>query len=393
MRTYANRFAAMPGTRVSLFTATDNGWRTAADLTRAGIAVAAVVDPRAHVNGALVTAAEASGARVFLNAEVVGTHGGQRLSCVEISTEGQNVITVNCDALGVSGGFNPALGLTAHLGSRATWSEHIAAFVPDRLPPGMLVAGAAHGEFSLATCLADGARAGAEVGGKPIAVPDCSEDPDDLVPLWRTHRSSGKAFVDLQNDVTDHDIELAAREGFSNSEHLKRYTTLGMGTDQGNTGAIVGQAIMAALTGRTSGIDVTAYRTATRRAGGNRRYAGLHRGRNFRPTRLTAGHQWATEQGAVFTETGHWMRAQWFPCPGEKEWLDSVSREAAHVRAAVGVCDVSTLGKIDIQGPDAGVFLDRIYINTFSTLPVGKARYGMMLREDGFVMATAPPRG
>jgi sarcosine oxidase subunit alpha len=115
-------------------------------------------------------------------------------------------------------------------------------------------------------------------------------------------------------------------------------------------------------------------------------YAGLHRGADFRPTRLTAGHAWAQEQGAVFTETGQWLRTQWFARPGEKDWLESVSREAGHVRRHVGVCDVSTLGKIDIQGPDAGAFLDRVYINTFSTLPVGKARYGVMLREDGFVM-------
>ena len=386
MRTYVNRFAAMPGRTVSLFTTTDNGWRTAADLTSAGIAVAAVVDPRRHVNGALVAAAEASGARVFLNSEVVATGGRHCLNCVEISTEGQDVITLDCDALGVSGGFNPALDLTSHLGSRPTWSERVAAFVPDRPPPGMLVAGAAHGVFSLAACLADGAGAGAEVGSKPIAVPDCSEDDDGLAPLWRTRRCRGKAFVDLQNDVTDHDIELAAREGFTNSEHLKRYTTLGMATDQGKTGAIVGQAVMAALSGRTPGMmsPPIARPPAVPVAIGA--YAGLHRGKNFRPTRLTAGHQWATEQGAVFTETGHWMRAQWFPRPGEKDWLDSVSREAAHVRAAVGVCDVSTLGKIDIQGADAGVFLDRVYINTFSTLLVGKARYGVMLREDGFVM-------
>lgn len=386
MRTYVNRFAAMPGTRIGLYTATDNGWRTAADLTRAGIAVAAVVDPRPHVNGALVAAAEASGARVFLNAEVIGAHGGHRLKCVKISTGEHSAITVHCDALGVSGGFNPALDLTAHLGSRPVWSERIAAFVPDRLPPGMLVAGAAHGVFSLAACLADGARAGAELGAKPIAVPDCSEDPDELVALWRSRRSHGKAFVDLQNDVTDRDVELAAREGFTNSEHLKRYTTLGMATDQGKTGAIVGQAIMATLTGRTPATmspPIARPPTVPVAIGA---YAGLHRGRDFRPTRLTAGHQWAAEQGAVFTESGHWMRTQWFPRPGEEDWLDSVSREAAHVRAAVGVCDVSTLGKIDIHGPDAGVFLDRVYINTFSTLPVGKARYGVMLREDGFVM-------
>ena len=217
-------------------------------------------------------------------------------------------------------------------------------------------------------------------------MPDASEDSDALAPLWRTRRSRGKAFVDLQNDVTQPDIVLAAREGFTNSEHLKRYTTLGMATDQGKTGALVGQAITAALTGRGPATlsPPIARPPAVPVAIGA--YAGLHRGADFRPTRLTAGHAWAKEQGATFTETGQWLRAQWFARAGESDWLQSVSREAAHVRARVGVCDVSTLGKIDIQGPDAGAFLDRVYINTFSSLPIGKARYGVMLREDGFVM-------
>ncbi|HVV28428.1 MAG TPA: sarcosine oxidase subunit alpha family protein [Rhizomicrobium sp.] len=386
IRTFLNRHAVVPGRSVSLFTATDNGWRTAADLARAGIGVAAVVDSRRHVNPALVAAARRTGARVFLDAQVVGVRGGKRVRSVEISTDGHNALTVPCDALGVSGGFNPALGLTSHLGARPRWSDAVSAYVPDALPPGMDVAGAARGIFSLSGCLADGARAGAEAGGRRTEVPVAEGECSDLEPFWRTKRSRGKAFVDLQNDVTEGDVIQAAREGFISGEHLKRYTTLGMATDQGKTGAIVGQMVLTALTGRAPE-DVAppiARPPAVPVAIGA--YAGLHRGRDFRPTRLTAGHAWAVERGATFTETGQWLRAQWFAREGEKDWLETVSREAAHVRAAAGICDVSTLGKIDIQGRDAGIFLDRIYINSFSTLPVGKARYGVMLREDGFVM-------
>ena len=391
LRTYLNRYGTAAGKCISLFTTTDDGWRTAADMAAAGIRLGAVVDPRSHVSPSLVAAAEAGGARIFLNAEVVGVQGGKRVRAIEISTDGRNAIIVKCDTLGVSGGFNPALGLTAHLGNRPQWSPDIHAFVPDNLPPGMNVAGAARGQLSLAACLADGARVGAAVAravnrSADIIVPQSSPDSAALKPLWRTRRTRGKAFVDMQNDVTDSDVVLAAREGFANPEHLKRYTTLGMATDQGRSGALVGQAIMASLTGSDVGqlSPPIARPPAVPVAIGA--YAGLHRGRDFRPTRLTAGHGWACEQNATLTEAGQWLRAQWFARPGEKDWLETVSREAAHVRAAVGVCDVSTLGKIDIQGSDAAIFLDRVYINTFSTLAVGKARYGVMLREDGFVM-------
>jgi len=386
IRSYVNRFAAAPGRRVSLFTTTDNGWRTVLDLAASGIGLGAVVDRRGYVPSSWVAAARRAGAQVFLGAEVVGVRGGRKLRWVEISRDGRDALLVKCDALGVSGGFNPALGLTSHLGSRPRWSDAACAFVPGDLPPGMRVAGAARGVFSLAACLDDGGRAGGEVAGRTVAVPDASEDSDALAPLWRTRRVRGKAFVDLQNDVTDADVALAAREGFSSSEHLKRYTTLGMAGDQGRTGALTGQAIMAGLTGRAAGAisPPIARPPAVPVAIGA--YAGLHRGRHFRPTRHTAAHAVAEDYGATFTEAGQWLRAQWFARPGEKDWLQTVTREAANVRANVGVCDVSTLGKIDIQGADAGVFLDRVYINTFSTLPVGKARYGAMLREDGFVM-------
>jgi methylglutamate dehydrogenase subunit C len=194
------------------------------------------------------------------------------------------------------------------------------------------------------------------------------------------------AFVDFQNDVTASDLELAHREGFREPEHAKRYTTLGMGTDQGKTSNAAGLAILSTLGGLTPGeAGTTTFRPPyTPVAMGA--LAGHHRGRDYRPARLTPSHAWAKEQGAVFTEAGLWLRAQYFPRKGEKTWLGSMKREVQTVRSAVGVCDVSTLGKIDVQGADAAAFLDRIYVNTVRTLPVGKMRYGLMLREDGFVM-------
>jgi sarcosine oxidase subunit alpha len=386
LRAYVNRFAVVPGKAVSVFTTTDGGWHAARELMEAGVAVAAVIDPRDYVNPAVVAAVGKLGVGAFPNSEVLRVLGTRRVKAIEVSTDGHNAFVVACDTLGVSGGFNPALGLSSHLGARPIWSDKAAAFVPEHLPPAMEAAGAARGVFSLADCLADGVRAAMRVGGRDIPVPRASEDDCNLRPFWRSRRIRGKAFVDLQNDVTVSDIELAAREGFSNSEHLKRYTTLGMATDQGKSGALVGQAILGALTGVGPphlSPPIARPPSAPVAIGA---YAGLHRGKHFRPVRLPAGHGWAVEQGATLTEAGQWLRAQWFGRPGENNWLDTVSREAACVRSAVGVCDVSTLGKIDIQGPDAGVFLDRIYINTFSTLPVGKARYGVMLREDGFAM-------
>jgi sarcosine oxidase subunit alpha len=194
-----------------------------------------------------------------------------------------------------------------------------------------------------------------------------------------------KAFVDFQNDVTRADIELAAREGFRGAEHLKRYTTLGMATDQGKTSALNGHALMAAFTGRaTADLGTIGSRPPyTPVAIGA--LAGAHRGSMYRPVRLTPGHEWARAAGASFVESGEWLRAQWFNAPGDKDWFDSVVREVKGVRSSAGICDVSTLGKIDVQGGDAAVFLDRIYANLISTLPTGKVRYGLMLREDGMV--------
>jgi sarcosine oxidase subunit alpha len=192
--------------------------------------------------------------------------------------------------------------------------------------------------------------------------------------------------VDFQNDVTDTDVALAEREGFRSMEHLKRYTTLGMATDQGKTSNVTAIALMAQQTSRSiADMGVTTFRPPyTPVAMGA--LAGHHRAQDFRPTRLPPSHAWAMEQGAVFVETGPWLRAQWFPRPGETGWFEPTCREVLATRTAVGICDVSTLGKIDVQGPDAATFLDRIYANGYASLAVGRVRYGIMLREDGFVM-------
>jgi sarcosine oxidase subunit alpha len=255
----------------------------------------------------------------------------------------------------------------------------------------MSVAGAASGTFGLASCLGQGQSAGAaaaaDCGFAAVTArsPAATDESGSASSVWQVAKSRGKAFVDFQNDVTVSDVKLAAREGFRVPEHLKRYTTLGMATDQGKTGNANGAAVLASVTGRYIGaVGSTTFRPPFTPVAISA-FAGHHRGQDFRPARLAASHGWAEEQGAVFVETGPWLRALYYPRAGE-EPQDSVNREVATVRSQVGVCDVSTLGKIDVQGRDAGIFLDRVYANTFSTLPVGKARYGLMLREDGFVL-------
>jgi methylglutamate dehydrogenase subunit C len=389
-RTYVNRFAAAPGRHVAVFTASDDGWRTARDLRSAGVAVACVVDIRTKVAPEVV--ALAGDIKIFLGGRVTDARGGRALKSIAVMDAMGNRSTVAVDALAVSGGWNPDIALSTHLGSKPVWSEPKAAFLAGELPDGMAIAGAAAGHWTLAEALHDGtvlaADAAARAGRRPTGMLRyrTSDEHYAVNAFWHVAESRRKAFVDLQNDVTDKDVALAAREGFRSVEHLKRYTTLGMATDQGKTSNVSGLAIMAELTGRSI------VQTGITRARPPHvpvaisTFAGLHTGRHFKPTRLTSGHGWATAAGATFVDAGPWLRAQWFARPGETDWLQSVTREVRTVRSAVGFCDVSTLGKIALMGPDVGTLLDRIYINTFSTLAVGRVRYGVMLREDGFVM-------
>ena len=384
--TYLRRYAAAPGRRAVVFTATDAGWRTALDLAEAGVELQLVADAREAAPPGLAERISKLGVPVRMGAASLHAAGGRALSRVKVDgTE------VAADLLAVSGGFNPQVALASHHGHRPVWSESLASFTPGQTPSGMEVAGAAAGRLSLAACLADGARAAARaleaLGIRGAAAAFHAEDePAAVAPVWRLGGGRDKAFVDLQHDVTAKDLEIADREGFRSIEHLKRYTTLGMGTDQGRTSSVTGHALTAAMAGRTPGEGGSVLARPPHFPIAVSVFAGAHRGAHFRPARRTPSHAWAEVQGAVFGDAGQWRRAQYYPRPTESDWLESACREAMAVRTRVGVCDVSTLGKIDLQGPDAGAFLDRVYVNTFSTLPVGKARYGLMLREDGLVL-------
>ena len=390
VRAYVNRFGVVPGRRAVVFADNADAFRTAADLADSGIRVAALIDARKISSPTTQAEAEKANARYFPGAVIERVQGSHGVRGVTVRTAGETK-RLDCDLVVVSGGWNPSVHLTTHLNGKPKWSERLSAFVPDALPPGMSVAGAASGQFGLGACLAAGEAAGAEAAQacgftpKSRSSVDASTECDAASPIWQVAEGHGKAFVDLQNDVTVSDVKLAAREGFRSPEHLKRYTTLGMATDQGKTANSNGAAVLARVTGRYLGaVGTTTFRPPFTPIAISS-FAGHHRGPDFRPARLAPSHQWAKEQGAVFVETGPWLRALYYPRRGE-EPQDAVNREVANVRNNVGVCDVSTLGKIDVQGSDAGIFLDRVYANTFSTLAAGKARYGVMLREDGFVL-------
>ncbi|WP_170569828.1 sarcosine oxidase subunit alpha family protein [Ruegeria atlantica] len=382
LRTYANRFAVTASQRVAIFTNNDDGHRTAADLHAKGVKIAAVVDVRED-------APTSYDFEVLQGAQVVDTKGRLGLTFVEIALPDGSTRTLDCGALGVSGGWNPNVHLTCHQRGRPVWNEALAAFVPGAdLPVGMSVAGAANGLMSTHGALHSGADGAAKALSLTGALPDLPEAEDAPIaqkPFWYV-QGCKRAWVDQQNDVTVKDVKLSYQEGFRSVEHLKRYTTLGMATDQGKTSNITGLAIMAEVAGKSiPEVGTTIFRPpytpvpiAT--------FAGRMKGQEFHPTRLTPSHYWAKERGAVFVEVGNWLRAQWFPQPGETHWRESVDREVRQTRASVGVCDCTTLGKIDVQGTDAAEFLNRIYANGFAKLAVGKTRYGLMLREDGMVM-------
>jgi sarcosine oxidase subunit alpha len=381
VRSYVNRYGVTPGQQVAVFTNNDDGWRTAADLAAKGVSVNAIIDTRDAP-----AVMDVPGARHIRGAAVVNTVGRKGLKSVTLTDD--QVIPVDC--LAVSGGWSPNVHLTCHQRGRPTWDEGICAFVPGKdLPPGMAVAGAANGAMTLAAALNEGrAVANAQIkdlGFKPSrkAAPKAEDEPRECAAFWHVGESKARAWLDLQNDVTVKDVKQAYREGFRSVEHLKRYTTLGMATDQGKTANIPALAIMAECTGKSlqeTGTTIfrPPYTPIPLGALGGR-----SRGKEFRPTRLTPSHEWAKANGATFVEVGNWLRAQWYARPGEKGWRDSVDREVEMTRASVGICDVTTLGKIDIQGKDAAEFLNKVYANAFGKLAVGKVRYGLMLREDG----------
>ncbi len=355
VRTFQNRFNVNCGSATTLFFNNNNALSTISDVQ---------IDARS-------------------GRHVINTSGRKALNFITLN-DGSEIST---DCLALSGGWNPNVHLTCHKRSRPVWSEERACFLPDTatLPQEMIVAGAANGAFTISEVFESAENASKAMELNSGKTPKTEGPNYEIKPFWHV-KSKKRSWVDFQNDVTSKDITLAHQEGFSSVEHVKRYTTLGMATDQGRTSNVVGLAILAEATGRTIAETGTTIFRPPYTPVPLGAFAGAHKGQHFKPTRLTPSHDYAAENGAVFVESGYWKRSQWLQRPGEQGWRDSVDREVVTTRSSVGICDVSTLGKIDIQGKDAGKFLNKVYVNTFSTLKPGRCRYGLMLREDGIAM-------
>jgi heterotetrameric sarcosine oxidase alpha subunit len=384
-RSYLNRQAVAPGSRSIIFTTNASGYRTAAGLEAAGLSVAAIVDSRDDADERW-----AGKARVLRGARVTDAHGGKQLRQVTIQTANGSD-RIEADALSMSGGWSPIIHLACHRGAKPQWSNEKAAFLAPEMQDGLAIAGSAAGLSSIKACLGDGARKAAQAlsalgfaNVEPAFAP--TDDTAGLAsPLWAVKGGKGKAFVDYQNDVHLKDLGLAVREGYGHVELAKRYTTSGMATDQGKLSNINAIGILAEARGVSPAeVGTTTFRPFYTPVSFGA-LTGTSRGKHFQPARKSPLHNWARKNGATFVETGLWYRSSWFPRSGEMTWRESVDREVLNIRQNAGICDVSTLGKIEIFGSDAATFLDRIYCNGFAKLGVGRARYGIMLREDGFI--------
>ena len=389
VKTYINQFGVMPGKKAVIFTNNDSTLSLAKDMQRVGIEIAAYVDVRKSPN--------LPDSIHFTDHVIENTTGKYGITSVDIRPrDGGAPIKVDCDLLCVSGGWNPAVQLQAQRGLNPVWSKDHHAFMPRVVDgDGFICAGSILGEYLPISCLQDGQHAGTIAAEKALnkREPD-SQSNDNIVeeasppapmePFFVVESDKGKSFIDLQHDVTKSDVELAAREGYQSVEHVKRYTTLGMATDQGKTSNVNGIAVLSASTGKPmDAVGTTGFRPPYTPVSIGA-LAGRSRGKHWRPTLQTPLHNWVLSQGGKFVESGMGLRSQYFPKPNES-MQQAINREVLAVRNSVGFCDVSTLGKIDLQGPDALEFINRVYTNGFSKLAVGKSRYGLMLREDGIV--------
>ena len=401
-RTYLNRYGVRVGSRAVVLAGCDAAYHAALDLAAAGVTIAVIADVRrpGAAAGPGEAAARAAGLPIEPSATVLATRGTLRVTGVtlgRVAADGgvDTGATHACDVVLMSGGHTPSVHL--HSQSRGTlrFDAALAAFVPDAAAERTRSAGNARGVNGLGAALADGAAAGiaaaaatghaatprryaaealdAGIGGQPGALPQ----PAGATP-------PAKAFVDFQHDVTTRDLALARREGFESIEHIKRYTTTGMATDQGKTSGLNALGFVAAASERDiPDVGFTTFRMPYTPVTFGL-FAGVARGDLFDPVRRTPSHAWASARGAVFEDVGMWKRARYFPAAGE-DMHAAVNRECLAVRNGVGMFDASTLGKIEVAGKDAAAFLNRLYVNNWSNLAVNRARYGILLRDDGFV--------
>jgi sarcosine oxidase subunit alpha len=395
--TYLNRYGVRVGTRAVIVTSGDDAYQAALDLKNAGVEIAAVADLRPEVAGALPDAARRAGIDILPGSTVLGTEGDLRVNAVTVGrVHGGKVQAeqrIHCDAVLMSGGYTPSVHLFSQSRGKLKWNDALKAFVPGVSAERERSAGACRGVYDLADVLADGAAAGAAAAGAAAgggarrfmvdAFKRSSEAYLGALPQAQAP-SNDKSFVDWQHDVTSRDLALATREGFQSIEHVKRYTTTGMATDQGKTSNLNAMAIVAkCLDVSIPQVGLTTFRMPyTPVTFGS--MAGISRGDLFDPVRATPTHPWAQARAAVFENVGLWKRARYFPRGGE-DMHAAVARECRAVRSACGIFDASTLGKIEVVGPDAAEFMNRLYVNNWSNLSIGRSRYGILLREDGFI--------
>ncbi len=400
---YINRYAVVPGKELVLMTTNDYGYQAALDWADAGRKVVAIVDTRKDSSGDLVQQARDRGLRIIAGSAVIEVQGGKRVTSVDVAAineDGTQVVgTVNrlqADTVATSGGWSPVIHLSCHTGSRPVWDEAAAGFLPGATPQKQLTAGGINAQYETSAVLQEGFEAAqsalSELGlsASPVELPSVEALTIGQamtlfhIPHTKPTSQAPKQFVDYQTDVTAAGIEIACREGYESIEHVKRYTAMGFGTDQGKLGNINGMAVAAKALNKT--IPETG--TTIFRPNYTPVTFGAIAGRNcrelFEPKRYTAMHQWHLKQGAEFENVGQWKRPWYFPKPGET-MQQAVDRECVAVRNSIGLLDASTLGKIDIQGKDAREFLGRVYTNAWAKLAVGKCRYGLMCGEDGMV--------
>jgi sarcosine oxidase subunit alpha len=401
VQTYANRYGALAGRRAVFFATDDSAYAAAHDLQKAGVEIVLVADARSSPGPAAAALALSAGIPVMPRTIVISTGGRNHVSSARLgrlSREGvEELAPVECDLVAMSGGWTPNIGLFSQSRGKLHFDEERQLYLPGTPQQAVQVVGSANGTFGLGAVIGEGAAAGLSAaqaaGCRSMRIQSVPKVEGGVTPSGGAlgamphpyDKRRVKAFVDFQNDVTAKDVALAVQEGFHSIEHVKRYTTTGMATDQGKTSNMNALAIAAGELGRSlPDVGLTTFRPPyTPVTFGT--FAGHSRGKLFDPERLTPTHGWAERAGAVFEDVGLWKRARYFPRPGEN-MSRAVDRECRAVRAAVGMFDASTLGKIEVVGPDAAEFLNRLYTSSWQGLAVGRCRYGLMLSEAGFVM-------
>ncbi len=399
IKKYTDYYGVICGKKNIFFTNNDTAYEAAISLTKKGIKVQAIIDIRESSESSIVTEAKNLGIKIYWSHTVIDTHGYKKLkqiSIMELSKDGQSTVgsktIIDCDCLGVAGGWTPAVHLFTQSGGKLKFRNLDQVFIPNKYPSEQISIGSCNGDFELDEIFKNSSKILKnflnldKIEYENISVVNSKEISKKNIWLLPSDKAIGKTkpFVDYQNDATAKDIKLALREGFRSIEHVKRYTTTGMGTDQGKLGNMHALGIIA----DTAGVKMDELGTTTFRPPYTPLTFGTIVGRNvgeyFDVFRRTPMNDWHIENKAEFENVGQWKRAWYYP-KNKETMHEAVQRESLAARVSAGILDASTLGKIDIQGSDASEFLNRVYTNAWSKLEIGKCRYGLMLNEDGMV--------